>query len=946
MKPRPAPEPRRRRGAIVIGILVFLVLTANFFAYFYTDVLWFQEVGFVSVLWTSLRTQFGVGIIAGLVTALLVWGNLVLAARLAPRYNTRPTGRPDPFDRYRDAIRPYLRWARIGLALLVGLLTGLVVSAQWETVLLWANRVSFGVDDPQFGRDAGFYVFEFPFYDLVLAQLRSALITTLIFSLVAHYFHGAIRPERRLAGLSSGALAHVSVLLGALALTRAAQYWLGQFELNFSTRGVVTGASYTDVNAQLPALKLLAIISVISALLFVANIWVRRLSLPLAAVGIWILFAFLAGGVWPWAIQRFSVEPNELPRERDYIARNIEATRFGFGLDDVETQGYPASDQLTSERLEANQALLQNVRLWDPNVLKNAYEQLQAIRPYYTFPDVDIDRYEIDGQTRQVLISSRELELDNLPEQSQKWSNLHLQYTHGYGIVSSLANEATASGQPSFLVRDVPGTIAAGADELGAEQPSIYYGEEFDPDEYSIVNTDQEEIDYPQQEGVARSQYEGEGGVGVGGFLRQLAFAVRESDTNLILSNLITDESKILLYRNVRDRVRRAAPFLSLDHDPYIAVVDGDLVWIMDAYTSTSLYPYSELYDASTITGTDESGLLGGDINYVRNSVKVVVDAYDGTMKFYIVDDDDAMIQAWRNAFPALFTEEEPSDELKAHFRYPEDLFELQTEVFLSYHINDAEGLYAREDEWAIPSSANGAQLEGVLTTEPTSDRVDSTYLLIQLPGETEQEFMLVRPVTPRNKNNMVAMLAAHSDPDKYGEFLTLQFPRQTVVEGPSQVRNLINQDAEFSRDRTLLGQEGSQLIFGSLVILPIEESILYVQPVFLEAEDGGIPELKRVVLVFGQEVALGDSFEGALADLFGVTPGVEEPEEPTEPDEPSEPEEPTGDVDRELRRIVAQAGKVYAQAQEALARGDFETYGRLIERLGQLLQRAEQLSR
>ena len=932
----------------MIAVIVVLFLSSNFLAYFYTDVLWFQEVGLTSVLWKSIRTQALVGVATGLFVALVIWVNLLLASKLGPTYRVSAADpqRPDPLDRYREAFLPFVRWLRIGIALVIGLVSGLVASSQWESVLLWINRVPFGVSDPQFGKDAGFYVFELPLYAAVLDQLSSVLILALILAVAAHYFQGSIRPDRKLAAINSGALAHVSILLGCIALVKAVQYWLGQYELAFSTRGTVTGPSYTDVHAQLPALKLLAIISLISALLFIANIWARRISLPLAAVAIWILFAFLAGGVWPWAIQRFSVQPQEFVREEPYIERNITATRQGFGLDEVGAEPYAASADLTPEEIQANPQLLQNVRLWDPAILADAYEQLQAIRPYYSFPDVDIDRYEIDGETRQVLISARELSQDELPESSRTWSNLRLQYTHGYGIVSSLASAATSSGQPSFLVKDVPGTVSTGAEDLEVDQPSIYFGERFDSGAYSVVNTDQEEIDYPSDEGVARSQYAGDGGVELSGLLRKIAFAIREADTNMVLSGLITDESRVLYYRNIRDRIRRAAPFLAIDHDPYVAVVDGRLVWIADAYTSTGYYPNAERYDVSESVEPSVGG-LSGRVNYVRNSVKVVVDAYDGSMDFYVVDEDDPLIAAWRKAFPALFSDEEPSEDLRAHFRYPEDLFELQSHVYLPYHIDDPEDFYAREDEWEIPKSAEAivSEEEGVQLAVGENE-VDSTYLLIKLPGSTEQEFVLTRPMTPRSKRNMVAILAARSDPERYGEVFTLEFPRQTLVPGPVQINSLINQDEKISPTLSLLRQRGSLVSFGSLVTLPIAESILYIQPLFITAEDVGIPELKFVVLVSGSEVVMGGTFEEALEELFATgvdlgEPGEEEPtEEPTE-EEPTE-EPPTDKGDAELDRLIERAAGLYDRAQQALADGDFETYGKLIEQLGRLLERAQ----
>ena len=932
---------RNRLRTIVIAIVVLVLLASLALARFYTDVLWFQEVALTSVLWKTMSTQILLGAAGGLMLALLVYVNLVLAARLAPPYRVprfEVAGRPDPFERYRENIAPFLRWIRVGVSLFVGLLLGLGASSGWRTFLLWSNREDFGVADPQFGKDVGFYVFELPFYDLLLSWAWFALIVVVITSAVAHYFHGSIRPEAGWSGVHSGALAHISVLLGLLAIVKAAQYWLGQYELNFSERGVVTGASYTDVHAQLPALKLLAVISIISAILFLVNIRVRRLTLPLAAVGIWILTAVLAGGVWPAVVQRFSVSPQELQKEREFIARNIAATREAYGVSEVEDQDFPLTADLSNEDLEANQTLLQNVRLWDPGVLQTAYQQLQSIRPYYDFNDVDIDRYEIDGEQRQVLLSPRELNLDEIPDKT--WTNLHLQYTHGYGVVASLANEATAAGQPSFLVKDVEADPQVGAEDLELEQKGIYFGEGFDSSQYSIVNSGQTEIDYPTEGDVERTNYAGEGGIPVGGLLQQLAFAIREGDPNLVLSNLVTGEAKILIYRNVRDRIQRAAPFLSLDHDGYSAIVDGRLVWILDAYTSTPWYPYSQRFDMDDVVDSSEAATLSGNVNYVRNSVKVVVDAYDGTMKFYIVDEEDPLIRAWRNVFPDLFTDEVPSEDLQAHFRYPEDLFDVQSEVYLTYHMTDPEVFYAKEDEWEIPENPNPADGE---TAE-----LPSRYLLAQLPGATEQEFVLARPFTPRSKNNMISLMVAASDPEPYGDLTTLQFSRQQTVLGPTQVDNLINQDPEISETLTLLGQRGSTVVRGAQVILPIEDSLLYVQPLFVVAENVGIPELKYVALVYNEQVVMRPSFEEALTALFGEAAEPEEPEEPEEPGEPEEPEEPdTGDgaVDARVQELIARAARLYDQAQEALAEGDFETYGRLIERLGRLLEQAERLS-
>lgn len=942
-------EGRTNRRAIAIAVVIAILLGSNFIAYFYTDVLWFKEVGIVSVLWTTLKTQFAVGILGGLLVAAFLWLNLWIASRSAPTYSLAGLASNDSVAQYRDMITPYLRWIRLGVAGVIGLFTGLVISSSWENVLLWMNRESFGIVDPQFGRDVSFYTFELPFYDMVLDHIWSAIIAALLLSAAAYYLYGAIRPQRGLKMMGAGALAHLSVLLGLLALVKAARYYLGTFYLNFSPRGVVDGASYTDVNAQLPALYLLTIISIVSALLFLVNIRFRRLSLPLAAIGIWIAVAFLAGAVWPGWVQRFSVEPQEQQREAPYIRRNLEATRAAFGLDDVTTQLFPASGELTSEELANSKNILENVRVWDPGVLQKAYQQLQAIRTYYRFPDVDIDRYEIDGRTRQVLLSARELSLEDLPDTSRNWANLHLQYTHGYGLVASLANERTTAGQPSFLVKDVPGTVREGAESLAADEPTIYFGEAFEPYDFSIVNTDQQEIDYPVEGGVERSQYSGTGGIPLPGLGRRIAFAIRETDPNLVLSNLITEDSKILIYRDVRDRVQRAAPFLALDHDPYAAVVDDRLVWILDGYTSTRWYPYSQRFDAGDLIESANRGVLDTEVNYIRNSVKVVVDARDGTMDFFVIDEEDPLIRAWRNAFPALFTDEEPSEDLRAHFRYPEDLFKIQSEVYLTYHMDDPANFYSKEDEWAIPQGGGNAAATTsdttTGTTTTTSSDVDPTYLLISLPDETEEEFLLTRPFTPRARNNMIALMLARSDPENYGELRLLQFPRQETVLGPSQVDNLVNQDVQISQTLTLLQQEGSRVEFGSLLTLPVQDSLLYVMPLFITAENEGIPELKRVVVVFDDEVVMEETFEAALAEIFDLQqePDLgarEEPDGGAEEPEEEEPEPPA--EERGLARILQQASELYEQAQAALERGDFPGYARLIERLGELLQQAE----
>jgi uncharacterized protein len=930
------PRRRGRRGLYLVAVLVLLFLAASL-ARFYTDVLWFREVGFSSVLFKSLSTQFIVGVVVGAVVAVVVWVNLMLASRLAPPYpfsRFEVAGRPDPLDQYRDALMPRLGVIRIAASVAIGFLAGLSAASTWQTYLLWANRVSFGQVDPQFHKDIGFYVFELPFFRNVVGWVWLAVMVSLLASIAAHYFFGAIRPQARLAGVLPSALAHISVLLGLLALVKAVQYWLGTYELDFSPRGVVTGASYTDVHAQLPALKLLAIISIVSAVLFLVNIRFRTVALPLAAVGIWILFAFVVGGLWPLVVQNFSVKPQELQRESPFIARNITATRRAFGVDAVKTSQFPASNDLTAKDIQQNQTLLGNVRVWDPGVLQRALAQLQALRTYYSFNDVDVDRYPIDGQMRQVLLSARELSPQDLEGKSKTWANLHLVFTHGYGLVATLANGASSQGQPEFLVSDVPGTVAPGAQALNPAVRRVYYGESFTPSEYAIVNSKQKEIDYPTQSGVARSNYAGSGGIPTGSLFRRAAFAIREGDPNLLLSNLLDSRSKIMIYRNVRDRVERAAPFLSLDNDPYIASVGGHLVWILDAYTTTPNYPYSQREDMAGIVDQGQAGALSGRINYIRNSVKVVVDAYSGKMQFYVVDKNDPLIQAWEKAFPSLFTAGQAPLDLRAHFRYPEDLFKVQTEVYRLYHMTQPAVFYQKEDAWAIPRNPlAGSDLALDPAQEPTN--LPPIYLLIRLPGETQEQFLLTRPFTPRGRDNMISFFTANSGPASYGELQSLQFPRQRPILSPFQINNLINQDVDISRNLSLLRTGGSTVIFGSQVVLPIDNSILYVQPLFVSASNVGNPELKRVIVAFNGDTVMRDTLGQALSALFGGNAG-----------QAPQPGQPSGNGGGgggggANQNLIQRADSLYRRAQQALQKGDFATYGRLNRELGRVLQRA-----
>ena len=585
--------------------------------------------------------------------------------------------------------------------------------------------------------------------------------------------------------------------------------------------------------------------------------------------------------------------------EAPYIERNIEATRLAFGLADIESRAFPASEDLTAADVKRNNDTLQDVRLWDPTIVAQSYRQLQALRPYYEFTDVDVDRYEIAGERRQVLISAREMDVAQLPEQAQNWVNEHVFYTHGYGVVMSPVNEATDRGQPRFVIGDIP---PEGPEELKLTHAGIYYGER--ETNYAIVNATKPEFDYPVGEENATTTYDAETGVQVSGFLRRLAFAIRFGSKDLLFSPLITSESKVLYERTVRSRIERLVPWLTLEADPYIVIVDGRLKWVLDGYTVTNDYPYSQRF---------------GGVNYIRNSVKAVVDAYDGSVTLYGFDPEDPILTSWGKVFPGLVADTaEMPDGIRTHLRYPEGLFKLQAEVFKTYHITDPQSFYNKEDAWGLPGEQSGTVMEPF-------------YVLMRLPGEPAEDFVMMLPFTPRNRTNMIGWMAAKSDPAEYGKRVVFRFPKQKVVLGPEQVSARINQDDTISPQLTLWSQRGSQAIHGNMLVIPMEDSIVYIQPLYLQAESTAIPELTRVIVVYADKVVMESDLERALLAVFGQAPPDEAAEEGTGTVEP-----PAGSA------TAAEAAELYQRALEAQRRGDWAEYGRLIGELGRLL---EQLS-
>ena len=959
----PADMPRRRRRPpnrvwlVVVGMVLFFGLTSlRGIAGFYTTYLWYEELDLTGVWSGVLGSKILLAVVFSVAFFAAMFANLVIADQVAPRF--RALGPEDELvQRYRQVVGPHAGKVRIGVAVLFALLAGTGVSAQWQNWLLFRNSVDFGVTDPQFGRDLGFFVFRLPFLSFLVEWAFVAVVIIAVVTVVAHYLNGGIRIQAPAQRVTPQVKAHVSVLLAGLALIKAVGYYLQRFELSFSSRGVVDGASYTDVKAQLPALELLVIISLFAVVMFLLNIRRKGWALPVIGVGLWALISVIVGAVYPAFTQKFRVEPAEVERERPYIARNIAATREAFGIDEVQETRFEYDEELTSAGLVENAETIRNVRLWDPQYVATTFQKLQEIRSYYRFSDVDIDRYMMDGRLTQTIVSARELNASDLP--SQSWVNRHLSYTHGFGALVAPANAVTTDGQPAFTLEDIP---PKGSPELA--QPRIYYGEETGG--YAVVKSKQREIDFQQRDGTtAFSSYEGTGGVPLSSIVRRAAFALRFADFNMLISDLITPESRAIFIRDIGDRVRTAAPFLRYDADPYPVIVDGRLLWIQDAYTTTGRYPYAQRANIDRIP--DESGLRI-NFNYVRNSVKVVTDAFNGSMTFYVIDDEDPILKAYAKAFPDLFTPgSETGDELRAHFRYPEDLFRVQTNMYGRYHIQAPNEFYNAGDAWDIsqdpgsgsptpsaPLSTNTTSTTAVagLVATDREQRMDPTYLLLRLPNDDRESFLILQPFVPRSRGdrqqNLSAFMTAKSDPDQYGKLEAFVMPRGEQIDGPSLVDARAAADPVISREITLLDQRGSQVKLGNVQVIPIQNSLLYVRPLYVQSARNPLPEFKRAIVVFGDRAVIGNTLREALASLFGDAPGTLEEAPgaggptPTEPTEPTEPGPGTAPESVEVQRLLTEAAAAYEAAQTALRAGDLAEYQRQIGIVGDRVRDAQ----
>lgn len=907
--------------AIAFFLIVLGISLSSNLIHLLTEVWWFEAVDFTQVFWTRLTWQIVIWVITFVVYFLVLWSNYRLAMTKASSSLRLVVN-----GNWEVNSRKVINYSAFVLLGLISLMAATASIDAWETVLKYLHASDFSSKEPIFGRDIGFYVFRLPLYEHIRYWLWGLVISSAMVSILTYSFNDAMlsasprglanapsaialdRRTRRGMSLSQSAKVHLSLLSVAIALLVAWGFWLARFQLLYSPSGVVFGAGYTDVHAKLLAYKLLSVLAVSVAVLLIISLGQRRLTLPLSGIGLFFLALLLINYFYPWFVQQFIVNPNELAKEKPYIAHNIKYTQAAYHLDDVQRQNFAAEAQLNLQSLANNQATIDNIRLWDYRPLLSTYQQLQEIRLYYKFKDVDVDRYDLNGNYQQIMLSARELDFNRVPQEAQTWVNQRLKYTHGYGLVMSPVNRVTPSGLPELYLKDIPPVSTV---DLKLDRPAIYYGEQ--TEHYIFTGTKTPEFDYPLGDANAFTNYNGKGGVKLSSVWRRLAYAYDLRSLKILISNYLTNQSQIHYYRQIQTRVKQIAPFLSFDHDPYPVVINGRLQWIIDAYTTSDRYPYSKPVVESKVL-PENSG-----VNYLRNSVKAVVDAYDGTVQFFVVDEADPVLATYRQIFPNLFVPRQAiPPEIKAHFRYPLDLFKLQAQIYLAYHMSDPEVFYNREDLWNLPQQ----------TYENNQLVMEPYYLMVKLPGEEQAGFILILPFTPAKRDNAIAWMAARSNGEDYGKLLLYNFPKQKLVYGPRQIEARIDQTPEISQQFTLWSQAGSKVIRGDLLIIPVEQSLLYIEPVYLRAEQGELPELKRVIVVYDKEVVMEQNLEQALKTIFGE----QQPQTRT-----------ATPLTEKNTASIQSAWKTYQQAQEALRQGNWNEYGRYQQKLGDLLQQLNQ---
>lgn len=927
----------------LIPTVFAIVVGFGWLSSYYTDWLWFISLDYGAVFWRTLQARLASGLLFGALAGAVIGVNVWIASKFtrhALRVDGSPFDAPFPGE---GLLRSGIGYVLIGAVLT--LVMANVGSAQWPTLLLYAYGGSFGTADPIFGKDIGFYVFSLPFYNFVIGFVIGALVVSALAVAVIYIAAGGIRIQERIQVMPRP-LAHLSVLGGIFLLLSALNYRLKIYDLLYTRKSVFFGAGFVEVNVQVWVYWLLVLAFAAAGIWVLKNVKHREVRPLMVGAGVFVVGAIGLGNIPGVIVQKLAVDPTELQREYPYIQSNIEATRQAYALNRIEPRPFEAAESLTKADIEANPLTIRNVRIWDQAPMKQVYQQVQEIRPYYVFTDVDVDRYMIDGVYQQVMLSARELETTRLPAQSRNWVNERLQYTHGYGVTMSPVTQVSPEGLPLFMIKDIPPVTES--PDLQIARPEIYYGERTFGN--VVVKTGLEEFDYPRRDGNAFTTYQGDGGVPMGTFVKRLAFAIQMMDPNLLLSTYMQSESRIKYRRQIGQRAREIAPFLFYDSDPYLVISEGRLFWILDAYTTSNMYPYS------TRTGRTQ-------LNYIRNSVKVVIDAYHGTTTFYQAY-DEPMIEAYGKIFPGMF---KPMSDmpvgLRAHVRYPVDLFRIQAAMYRSYHMRDVQVFYNQEDLWEIPNEIYSGLPE----------MMEPYYIIVKLPGETREEFVLMVPFTPSKKDNMIGWLAARCDREHYGDLVVYELPKEKLVFGPMQIEARIDQQPDIASQLTLWGQMGSEVIRGNLLAIPIESSFLYVEPIYLQArqdrdqlqqqqqfgqEGGGaaprgqqgaapmrgqtqstaIPELKQVIVAFGGRVLMRETFEQGLNELFGEGTGLALGTQSRVQVETTG-EMPTGTpvstaVLQTAAELAAQADQQYRRVRESMQKWDWTTAGEAMKEL------------
>ncbi len=956
-KPRPATAaqpPTRSRALLLTGlVLVAAFFGISIFTGIWTDRLWFRSVDYGSVFGRLLGTRILLFVVFGLLMGFFIAVNLFLAYRFRPLF--RPASLEQAsLERYRQVIEPLRRWLLIGVSLVLALFAGASGAGKWREFMLWRNANDFGTTDPYFHKDIGFYVFDLPWLHYLVGFGMAATVLALIAAVVMHYIYGGIRLQDKHDKFSGAAQVQVSVLAGLFVLFKALDYWLDRYDITSDSSGLITGVTYTDNNAVLPAKQILTFIALICAVLFFANVFRRTWMLPSVGLALLVLSAILLGVLWPGVVQQFQVSPSEPDKEAPYIGRNIQATRAAYSINDAEITPYPANVSISTEQLKADAQSIPGIRLLDPALVSDTFEQLQQVRGYYSVPSVlDVDRYPVNGQLRDMVLAVRELNQAGLPDDQRNWANLHTVYTHGFGVIAAYGNQRNSQGQvvtndgePEWAEQDLPprGELT----DLNAKgyQPRIYFGEQ--SPSYSIVGRPEGakgvEFDIPEGQGTGSAAqtntYTGSAGVPVGGLFNKVLYAIKFSEPNILLSSRVNAESKILYDRDPRLRVQKVAPWLTVDGDSYPAVVDGRVKWILDGYTTTNRYPMSEKRSLSEMVRdslqprTAYATLPTDEINYIRNSVKAVVDAYDGSVTLYAWDDKDPILRAWSSAFPGVVKPKSaiPTD-LRAHMRYPEDLFKVQRFMLAKYHVTQPKTFYEGSDQWAVPQ-------------DPTdkAQKQPPYRLSVKTPsGGAKPVFSLTSVYVPQKRENLAAFISVDADAAQgdYGKIRILRLPGSTQIPGPSQIANQFGADPEIQNARLAFSRTNSKVVDGNLLTLPVGDGLLYVQPLYTlrESGEGRYPVLRYVLVSFGKDVGFGPTLTTALDDVLGkINPDNAPVGEPgTTPPGGGTEQPPSGDV----QALLQQAETAFNDAQKALQDGDLAAYAEATNRARDLVAQA-----